>query len=913
MTGTLVILMALAYLAFLFSLAYVIDRKPPGATFKKWAVWIYALALPVYCTAWTFYGSVGKAAVDGWSFLTIYLGPVIMMPLLWLVVRKIIRICKVQNLNTLPDFISSRYNSVTLSVISSVFMVVGIIPYISIQLKAIKQSFEFLVTKGEVAETTSASLVLTDSALYLSIILGLFIILFVFRSVETTGQHRGLMAAIAMDSVVKLLAFMAVGIFVTYFLFDGFADLFSKADEQLLLPFVDMTGIGGLDWFFLLLLSMSAIVLLPRQFQVMVAENTDENHLKKAAWVFPAYLLLINLFVVPVALGGQLLLGGSIDPDSYVLALPLLFDKPMLALITFLGGFSAATGMIIVSVTSLSLMLSNNVILPIIARKGLQSSLRSGVAVRARQIAVVIIMLFAFFYYSYIADLFPLVSIGLISFAAIIQFAPSVLGALFWKDANRQGAIWGLVAGFGIWFYTLVIPTMVVVGWLPESVLVDGPFGISWLNPQALFGLQMEPLSHGAFWSLLFNVLLFLAGSLSRAQSAKERNMAELYAGIYNYATMRDEKILWKGEMVFNDLVQVSRNLLGEKRSKETVSHYIKQFGKPVNGHGQVDARFVNYTQRLLSGVVGSTSARVLISSLAKEEEIELKEVVKLLKETSETSKLNSQLRLQSLELKRKTEELLSANDRLKDIDKEKDDFISTVTHELRTPLTAIKAFVEILQDHADVSPEEQHQFLQTINDEIDRMSRLIDQVLDLEKLESGVITMAREPVYPVQIMKTCLDGMRPMLESKSIQLVTQVEEQLEACEIMGDADRLKQAFLNLISNAAKYTLEGQPLIEVAIAAKEEMLELSVTDNGKGIQPENQERIFEKFFQARDQTRKKPKGTGLGLPITRKIIELHGGNISVFSEWGNGAVFTIRIPIYAEVEPQEILEKAEHE
>jgi len=900
LSPTVIILIAIAYLAILFGVAFYVERRRGDKLLSRWDKWLYALALPVYCTAWTFYGSVGKATVDGWDFLTIYLGPLLAMPLLWLVVRKLIRICQVQRISTLPDFISTRFDNISLSVLTTILIVIGIIPYISIQLKAVSQSFDFMVNTGSLSsESLQGNYIFTDNAFYLSIILAVFIIFFVFRTLETTGKHRGLMAAIAFDAVIKLVAFLAVGVFVTYFLFDGFKDIFEKVDAASLTQFTNSESIDGLEWFLLMLLSMSAFILLPRQFQVMVTENSNEQHLKTAGWVFPLYLLLINLFVVPVALGGKLLLSSNVDPDAYVLALPLLNDANLLAIVTFIGGFSAATAMIIVSTISLSLMLSNNVFLPALFKGGKEKIQSSVVAVRSRKVAVVVIMLLAYFYYRYVAELFPLVSIGLISFAAIIQFMPSVLGALFWKDANKYGVTWGLIAGFAVWFYTLVIPTIVEIGLLPQSLLAEGPLGISWLNPQSLFGMEMPIVAHGTFWSLIFNLIGYFSGSLFMPQSGKERNMAELYVDIYSHSAFSDEKVIWKGELVYKDLLRVSENLLGETKSKEALKHYKKQFGKPVDEHGQVDARFVNYTQRLLSGVVGSVSSKILISSLANEEEIELKEVVQVLKETSETTKLNSQLRLQSLELKRKSQELAKVNERLKGIDKEKDDFISTVTHELRSPLTAIKAFVEILHDH-DTTEEERADFLKTINVEIDRMSRLIDQVLDLEKLEAGVITIAKRKLSPLKVIEECVTSMAPLMKTRQVAFHKVYDKSLAQELIKGDEDRLKQAFINLISNAVKYAKEEEAFLRIQALVDNNELEITMVDNGRGIKSENIDRIFDKFFQARDQTRKKPKGTGLGLPITKSIVELHGGSIQVESEWMKGARFTIRLPIYKE-------------
>ena len=893
MSAWVIIVISVAYLLALFLLAYVIDNKAKSGNHLIKYKWVYALAIPVYCTAWTFYGSVGKAVTDGWEFLTIYIGPILTMPLWWIIMRKIIRICEVQRISTLPDFIAARYGkSVLISVLSSFFIILGIIPYISIQLKSITSSFDML-TYGTYQEADLSTIFLSDSAFYLSIILALFIILFVFRTIETTDKHYGLMGAIAIDSIIKLIAFLAVGLFVTYGLFNGFSDLFGQSSISLQQTFQKIPDTKGLDWFFLLLLSMSAIILLPRQFHVTVAENTNEQDIKTATWVFPLYLLLINLFVVPIALAGKLSLPATIDPDSYVLAMPLLNGNNGLALLTFLGGFSAATGMIIVSTSSLSTIASNNIFVPLFLKGSERKQVSSSLPMRSRRIAVFIILLLAYLYFKLVADRFSIVSIGLISFAAMIQFAPSVVGALFWKDANKRGALVGLTAGFILWGYTLVTPTLVEIGWLPYSLLTDGPFGIGWLNPHYLFGIQLSPIANGTFWSLLVNTSLFFGISLYSSQSAKERNMAELFVDIFRN-TSAEERLVWKGQLVHQELIQISENLLGKERTQQGIVQYESIYGR-VSSKTPGDARFVNYMERMLSGAIGAASARLLISSITKEEEIEIKDVVDLLKETSELSKLNVELKTKSEELIQRTKELESANHRLMHIDQEKDDFISTVTHELRTPLTSIKAFVEIIQDNPELA--ERDQFLSTINDEIDRMTRLINQVLDMEKLESGAVTIERVQILPHHIVEDSLTSMHHLLQAKNIHLTTDLNQDIKQKMIVGDQDRLKQVFINLISNSIKHSKEENAKIDVSAYVIDNQLEVSIVDNGKGIKEENLGLIFDKFFQARDQTRKKPKGTGLGLSITKKIVELHGGSIEVESTWEIGSQFKVKLPI----------------
>lgn len=359
-----IVLAAVLYLAFLFGLANLAERR---SLFKNSWVnnpYVYARSLAVYCTAWTFYGSVGHAVKNGADFLAVYIGPTMLIPLWWVVFRKIIRICKAERITNIADFVSARYGKDrAVGIIVTLLCVAGLVPYISIQLKAIANSFRVL-TKTSTAASESF---LADKAFYMAIILAVFTILFGARKLEATERYEGMVTVIAFESLIKLSAFLAVGIFVTFGIFDGFGDITQQAARlQPLQGLFTIPQDQTDNWFWHCLLSGLAIMFLPRQFQLAVVENVNENHLKKAIWLFPLYLLIINIFVMPIALGGFLVFGSSIPADSYVLALPLYFDQKGLAILTYLGGFSAASGMIIVECTALTVMISNNLVMPFI-------------------------------------------------------------------------------------------------------------------------------------------------------------------------------------------------------------------------------------------------------------------------------------------------------------------------------------------------------------------------------------------------------------------------------------------------------------------------------------------------------------------------------------------------------------------
>ncbi len=882
----LVILISAIYLGLLSFVAYFADRRSKNDQAIRGNPYIYALSLAVYCTAWTYYGSVGKAASDGISFLATYLGPLIGMPLWLLLITRIVKISNALRINTLADFIATRFGKSTiLSVMVTIMCILGVVPYISIQLKAIDSSIKILSSNAD-------QNLLIDSALVVVVLLTMFILVFTFRTVDSTKKHHGLVSAIALESVVKLAAFLLVGIFITYEMFDGFEDIFSRlSDEQL----TKYNTLEGSNWPVLLFLSFSAVFFLPRQFHVTIAENTTPANIKTAIWLFPAYLLAINLFVLPVAIAGEHLLAGQADPDMYLIALPLLAGERLWAVITYIGGFSAATGMIIVSTIAISMMASNNLVIPLIIKGYNPSKINERKALLIRRISVVVVLFVAFLYFKFVSTEFPLVAIGLISFAAVAQFTPVVLAALFWKEATRQGAILSLLTGFAVWFYTLVVPGIVKVGLLPTNLLTEGPFGLIWLNPTSLFGLHFDdPIVQGVFWSLFFNVGSLVLGTLFYDQTAKERNYADFYTEYYKYQD-QDKRLVWKGTMIHRDLKEVMENILGPDIANSEINAFEQRTGISLEVNEEVSPQFVMHAEKILTGAIGATSARMLIASISKEEEIELSEVVAILREKTEVTKLNLLLSHKSEELKSKADELANVNARLQNLDVEKDDFISTVTHEMRTPLTSIRALTEIIHDNPDLSSIERNQFLETVVDETERMTRLINQVLDLEKLESGQLAMHLERVEMNGLVQEVVNSFNGVLKEKNqfVRLLKRSEN-----VVQGDYDRLTQVVNNLLSNAIKYSAE-QATIVVSIEGEENVL-ISVSDEGKGIDSGNLDQIFDKFFQARDQTRKKPKGTGLGLSIARRIVNMHDGDIWVTSEVGKGSTFCFTLPRFEE-------------
>ncbi|NMG17125.1 EAL domain-containing protein [Aromatoleum bremense] len=626
-----IVLVAAAYLGLLFFIAYRGDKAADAGRSLIANPYVYALSLGVYATAWTFYGSVGRATASGIGFLPVYLGPTVMVALWWTVLRKIIRIAKDNRLTSLADFISSRYGkSTVLAGLVTVIAVVGVTPYISLQLKAISTSFNVLRGYPEVLLLTAdaPASIWADTAFYLALILAAFTIVFGTRKLDAAERHEGMVAAIAFESLVKLLAFLAVGAFVTWGMFDGIGDIFARATQVPRLAEVFTVGGGSIDvyrsWaslFSLAFLSMLAIMFLPRQFQVAVVENVDEVHLNKAIWLFPLYLLLFNLFVLPIAFGGVLHFGGAVDPDTFVLTLPMSGRQEALALLVFLGGFSAATGMVIVETIALSTMVCNDLVMPVLLRiKPLRLSERadlSGLLLAIRRATILIGLLLGYAYYRVAGEAYALVSIGLISFAAVAQFAPALLGGIYWKSGTRAGALAGLAAGFFVWAYTLMLPALIRSGWLPMDILAQGPFAVSLLRPLALFGLEgLDEITHAMLWSMIANVGAYLTVSLASDQSAVEQTQAVLFVDVFKHD--RGAERAWRASGSLPDLYALLTRFLGAARAEEIFSAYARSRG--LDWPQEVDAELVRHVEAQLSGVIGTASSRVVVASVIEEE-----------------------------------------------------------------------------------------------------------------------------------------------------------------------------------------------------------------------------------------------------------------------------------------------------
>ncbi len=900
----LVIGVSFAYLALLYGIAWYGDRRAAEGRSIIASPWVYALSIAVYCTAWTYFGSVGRASSEGVWFLPIYLGPMLAMILAWLVIRKMVRIAKTYRITSIADFIASRYGkSPLIAGLVTLITVVGIIPYIALQLKAISASFGLLTGAGLDAPTATGIAWWQDSTLYLALALAGFIILFGTRHLDMTERHEGMVAAVAFESLVKLIAFLAVGLFVTYGLFNGMGDLFSRAlaDEELsgLLRF-DHGGNRYIhaQWFALVLLAGLSVLFLPRQFQVMVVENVDERHLKRAAWVFPLYLFLINLFVLPIAIAGLILFGpGQANPDLYVLSLPLAEGAMWLALFVFIGGLSAATGMVIVESIAVSTMICNDLVMPALLKtrrfRGRSGGDLTRLLKTIRRLAIVALLLLGYLYFYLAGEAYALVAIGLISFAAVAQFAPAALGGMYWKGATRAGVLAGLLVGFGLWIWTLMLPSIAKSGWIATGFLDHGPFGLAWLKPEALLGLSgLDPLTHSLFWSLFGNIAAYVLVSLHSRPDAREASQALLFVDVFQRAS-EGEPVFWQGRARVEDLLNLSRRFLGAQASERLFEEHARDIGAPSVAAMPADARLVQRVETQLAGAIGSASARVMVASVVDEERLELDDVMRILDEASQLRAYSRALEEKSLSLERATAELKAANEQLKSLDRLKDDFMSSVTHELRTPLTSIRALAEMMRDEPDMPGPQRQEFLGIMVAEVERLSRLVSQVLDLARIEAGHAEWYNSQVDLHAVVQQAVASIASRFEERGARLG--VVGDRSPAPLLADGDRLVQVLLNLLSNALKHLPERDGAVEVRISDAPEGVTVTVRDNGPGISHQEQAAVFDKFRQVGDRDRHR-EGTGLGLPISRQIIEHFGGRLWVESEPGHGATFGFHLP-----------------
>ncbi len=643
--GWVVVVIALVYIGLLFLVASYGDRTrvARGASSR---LLIYPLSLAIYCTSWTFFGSVGLASRSGYDFLAIYIGPLAMVGLGFPLILRIVRLAKGQNITSIADFIAARYGkSQAVAATVALIAIVGMIPYIALQLKAVSASVSTIL--AEASPGGAAAPLLGDVALFVALAMATFAVLFGTRHTDATEHQDGLMLAVAAESIVKLMAFLAVGVFVTFVMFHGPFALFARALAEPRTAAVLSHAPQFAPFCAMTVLSLFAIILLPRQFHVMVVENHSEAEIRRAAWLFPAYLVLINLFVVPIALAGLMTFpAGHIDGDMFVVALPLAAHSEAIALIAFIGGLSAATAMVIVETVALAIMVSNDIVMPLVlkrrARLAGDPHDAGAQLLTTRRIAIFVILLLAYIYYHSAGEA-QLASIGLLSFAAVAQLAPAFFGGLIWRRGTAFGAIAGMSAGILVWGYTLLLPSISDAGMVGAHILTDGPWGLGFLRPQGLFGLDLPPLVHGVLLSLAVNIAGYIGCSLGRRPTAIERVQADLFVPS-SLRPIAPSFRLRRASATVEELIATVARYLGEERTRESFASFAATRRIDLTPTAEADLELLQYAEYLLASAIGAASSRLVLSLVLRKRTVSTKAALKLLDDANAAIHYNREI-----------------------------------------------------------------------------------------------------------------------------------------------------------------------------------------------------------------------------------------------------------------------------
>jgi len=889
MPFNILVAVSLIYVIVLFAVAFGTERRARRGRMQfLHSPWVYTLSLSIYCTAWTFYGAVGYAARSGLEFLTIYLGPTLVFIGWWWVLRKLVRIGRTQRVTSIADLISSRYGkSNLLGVVVTLMSVASAIPYIALQLQSVTLSFAVFAAdtpEGWALPNQSAT------ALWIAGGLALFTILFGTRNLDANERHHGGVMAIALEAVMKLVALVAVGVFVVWGLADGPLDVLARIDASAIAEWhLEPGRFAGLTF-----VSAAAVLTLPRMFQVLVVENIDERHLATASWAFPAYLMLMSLFVVPIAVLGLERAGPGANPDLFVLTLPLGAGQGKLALLAFLGGFSSATSMVIVAAIALATMVSNHIVTPLwLATRGRgrargeQGDVR-GLVLMSRRISIAAVLAMGYGYY-HVSGGGALAAIGLIAFVGAAQALPALIGGMFWRGATHRGALAGLLSGFGIWLYTLFLPSFGEGGLISVRLMTEGPFGLSWLRPQALFGIEgIDPLLHALFWSLLVNTTAFLVFSMLSFPGPMERLQGVAFVNVFE--SRGGAKSWLRGQAEAEDLLSMAQRIFGAEEAQLFFQTQAAGQGK-AGFLPDPTPDFLARLERQLAGSVGASTAHAMISQLTGGASVSVQDLIAVAGEAAEIKEYSTQLEAKSEELARTARALGEANEKLTSLSVQKDAFLSQISHELRTPMTSIRAFSEILME-PDLPEALRAQYAEIIHEEARRLTRLLDDLLDLSVLENRKVKLDIGVANLHDLIGRAVQAASNTRPERAFRI--ERDGAREHMPIFTDTDRLVQVFINLISNARKYCDAERAVLRIEVKKRGPRVQIDFIDNGSGIPKASQALIFEKFARLTDAS--KAGGAGLGLAICREIMANLGGSIDYLPGQG-GAAFRVSLPL----------------
>ena len=881
---------SMLYVAALFFVAFWAERAAAqgrGAWLRS--PWVYTLSLSIYCTAWTFYGAVGYAARSGLEYLTIYLGPSLVMLGWWWILRKLVRIGRAQRVTSIADLLSARFGkSNLLAALVTVLAVVGTTPYIALQLQSVTLSFSAFAQADDLGLIGASN---DNSALWVALGLAFFTIIFGTRNLDVNERHHGVVMAIAVEAIVKLCALVAVGIFVVWGVSGGIEPMLEAINTS---P-QHTWQMDNARWVALTFLSAAAFLTLPRMFQVLVVENEDERHLQTASWAFPTYVFLMSLFVLPIAVVGQAILPTGSNPDLYVLTIPLALGQDTLAILSFLGGFSSATSMVVVASLALATMVSNHIVMPIWLRywQGKFSAFGDvrRIVLLARRLSIGFVLFLGYLYYSLSGGSAALAAIGLISFTGVAQVLPAMIGGLFWRGSTRMGALFGLLVGFFIWGYSLFLPSFGVDVVMSANLMQHGPWGIGALRPQALFGIDgLDPLVHTIFWSMLLNAVVFVLVSLIDFPSPLERLQGAQFVNVFDHSSATSG---WTGKAgQSEDLMVMAQRIIGSVQAQRLFQSEAQKQG--VSGFlPEPTPEFLERLERELAGSVGAATAHAMVGQIVGGTSVTVQDLMAVADETAQMMEYSSRLELQSEELSRTARQLRNANDKLTQISVQKDAFLSQISHELRTPMTSILAFAEIMKDGQELEREDLNKYASIIHAESTRLTRLLDDLLDLSVLENGQVHLNLIACCPNELLRRALSTVQAGETYRLMRINLRLNETVP--KVITDPDRLGQVFINLITNARKYCDAPAPELTISVVHRSGRIICDFIDNGSGVPKEEQEMIFEKFARV-GQT--KAGGAGLGLAICREIMGRLGGDIAYLPGQGGGA-FRVSFPLDA--------------